>query len=68
MIIKNNNTFHLQGRNISYIMSVNSVGDLVHVHYGNKLRDRDYSETNTKYVIWAAYDENNITLENTQQE
>lgn len=68
MIIKNNNTFHLQGRNISYIMSVDSFGNLIHIHYGKKLHDKDYGKTNTKYVIWAAYDENNITLENTQQE
>ena len=68
MIIKNNNTFHLQGRNISYIMAVDSFGNLIHIHYGRKLHDKDYDKTNTKYVDWAAYDENNITLENTQQE
>ena len=68
MIIKNNNTFHLQGRNISYIMAVDSIGNLIHIHYGRKLHDKDYDKTNTKYVNWAAYDENNITLENTQQE
>ena len=68
MIIKNNNTFHLQGRNISYIMAVDSFGNLINIHYGRKLHDKDYDKTNTKYVNWAAYDENNITLENTQQE
>lgn len=68
MIIKNNNTFHLQGRNISYIMAVDSFGNLIHIHYGRKLHDKDYDKTNTKYVNWEAYDENNITLENTQQE
>ena len=68
MIIKNNNTFHLHGRNISYIMAVDSFGNLIHIHYGRKLHDKDYDKTNTKYVNWAAYDENNITLENTQQE
>ena len=68
MIIKNNNTFHLQGRNISYIMAVDSFGNLIHIHYGRKLHDKDYDKTNTKYVNWAAYDENNIKLENTQQE
>ena len=68
MIIKNNNTFHLQGRNISYIMAVDSFGNLIHIHDGRKLHDKDYDKTNTKYVNWAAYDENNITLENTQQE
>ena len=44
MIIKTNNTFHLQGRNISYIMAVNSAGDLLHVYYGKKLRVREYSD------------------------
>ena len=68
MLIKNNNTFHLQGRNISYIMAVDSFGNLIHLHYGRKLHDKDYDKTNTKYVNWAAYDENNITLENTHQE
>ena len=62
MIIKNNNTFHLQGRNISYIMAVDSFGNLIHIHYGRKLHDKDYDKTTTKYVNWAAYDENNITL------
>ena len=44
MIIKTNHTFHLQGRNISYIMAVNSAGDLLHVYYGKKLRVREYSD------------------------
>ena len=50
MIIKNNNTFHLQGRNISYIMAVDSFGNLIHIHYGRKLHDKEYDKTNTKYV------------------
>lgn len=49
-------------------MAVDSFGNLIHIHYGRKLHDKDYDKTNTKYVNWAAYDENNITLENTQQE
>ncbi len=68
MIIKNNNTFHLQGRNISYIMSVDAYGNLLHIYYGKKLRNRDYSETKTEFVQWAGYDENNITLETNLQE
>ncbi len=43
MIIKNGNTFHLQGRNISYIFTVSGSGDLLHYHFGGKLGDRDYS-------------------------
>lgn len=68
MIIKNSNTFHLQGRNTSYIMSVDTYGNLIHIYYGKKLRNRDYSVTKTDFVHWAGYDENNITLEATQQE
>lgn len=68
MIIENCRTFHLQGRNISYIMSVDSFDNLLHVYYGKKLRDRDYSVTKIDFVQWSAYDENGITLENVQQE
>ena len=42
MIIKNKNVFHLQGKNISYIMAVNECGDLLHYYYGKKLRDKNY--------------------------
>ncbi|MGM9936530.1 MAG: alpha-galactosidase, partial [Candidatus Ornithomonoglobus sp.] len=65
---KNNNTFHLMGRSISYIMSVGKAGDLIHLYYGRKLRDRDYSQIKYKWIDWAAYDENNITLENVCRE
>lgn len=56
------------GRDISYIMAVNSAGDLIHIHYGKKLGDRDYSDIKHKQIDWAACDENNITLENMSQE
>ena len=45
MIIKNNKTFHLIGKNISYIMAIGSTNDLLHVYFGKKLRDRDYSDS-----------------------
>ena len=44
MIIKNNKTFHLIGKNISYIMAIGPTDDLLHVYFGKKLRDRDYSD------------------------
>lgn len=68
MIVKNNKTFHLMGRNISYIMAVDSTGGLIHIHYGKKLADRDYSDVKHKFIGWAAYDENNVTFDNINQE
>ena len=69
MIKKNNNTFHLQGRNISYIMTVNEVGDLLHYHFGRKMADRDYSKNIEKLAFsLISYDENEIFLETSAQE
>lgn len=68
MILKNKNTFHLQGRNISYIMAVNSAGDLIHIYYEKKLRNRNYSDINTLWYDWMSYDENGISLELYPQE
>ena len=69
MIIKNNNTFHLQGKNTSYIMVVNETGDLLHYHFGKKLSDRDYSEKLIKCSFgYICNDENDICLETTLQE
>lgn len=44
MIEKNNNTFHLQGKNISYIIVINNTGDLLHYYFGSKLHNREYSK------------------------
>lgn len=68
MIIKNNSTFHLQGKNVSYIMTLNEAGDLLHYYYGKKLRDKDYSSTANPFMSWGAYDEQHITLESHMQE
>lgn len=69
MIIKNNDTFHLQGKSISYIITLNEVGDLLHYHFGNKIADRDYSLKNEKFEFsWIPYDENSIYLETLPQE
>ncbi len=43
MIVKNKNTFHLTGKNTSYIMALNEYGDLLHYYFGKKLLNRDYS-------------------------
>jgi len=69
MIKKNGNTFHLQGRNISYIITVNEAGDLLHYYFGKKLADRDYSLKLIKrgYGL-LCYDENRIFLETETQE
>lgn len=68
MIVKNNNTFHLMGRNVSYIMAVDEAGNLLHVHYGKKLRDKDYSKLKKGWTDWAAYADDNRTLEICRQE
>lgn len=69
MIIKNNNTFHLQGKNISYIMTLNGKCDLLHHHFGSKMADRDYSVRNENPVFGLiTYDEDNIHLEAEAQE
>lgn len=69
MIIKNNNTFHLQGENISYIIAINEAGDLFHYYFGEKLADRDYSAKLVKrgYGL-LCNDENGIFLETEMQE
>lgn len=67
MIIKNNQTFHLQGRNVSYIMAVGEAGDLLHVYYGKKLKDRDY--VYSKWMMpWLAGEEPGEPMEAYLQE
>lgn len=69
MIFKNGRTFHLQGKNISYIMAVNEIGDLLHYHFGKKISDRDYSKCIIKTGEGLlCNDENNIYLETHMQE
>ncbi len=69
MIFKNNNTFHLQGRNISYIMTINEEGDLLHYHFGRKMADRDYGKNIEKLAFsLISYDQNDIFLETSTQE
>lgn len=43
MIQKNGKTFHLTGKNTSYIMILNESNDLLHYYYGNKMHAGDYS-------------------------
>lgn len=69
MLIKNNNTFHLQGKNISYIMLLNECGDLLHYHFGKKLMNRDYSTRLIKRSSGLlCNDENGFFLETAAQE
>ena len=69
MIVKNNNTFHLQGKSISYIIAINETGDLLHYFFGNKIENRDYStKTIQQSHGWLCNDENGIFLETAFQE
>lgn len=69
MIFKNNNTFHLQGKNVSYIMVLNEKGDLLHYHFGKKISNRDYSLREDKFLFGSLpKDEDNIFLETKTQE
>lgn len=68
IVVVNNNTFHLQGRESSYIMALNGSGDLLHVCFGKKLKDRDYSKMRTSWHAWTAFDLDGCTLENAPQE
>lgn len=68
MIINNKNTFHLQGKSISYIIYIDNNGDLLHYYFGKKLSDRCVSDVNNKWSIWAPYDENGSTLISMPQE
>lgn len=69
MIVKNNNTFHLQGKSISYIIAINETGDLLHYYFGNKIENRDYStKTIQQSYGWLCNDENGIFLETAFQE
>ncbi len=69
MIIKNNNTFCLQGKSISYIMVINEAGDLIHYYFGSKIANRDYSKKliNCSFS-WLSNDENGVFLETASQE
>lgn len=55
MIVKNGNTLHLMGKNISYVMYINEFGDLLHYHFGGKIADRDYSGYRPFYADVRAY-------------
>ena len=68
MIIKNKDTFLLQGRNISYIITTNSANDLVNVFFGRKLRSKEYKGEPEKHFAMVPYCENGITLDVVCQE
>ena len=69
MIIKNSNTFHLQGKSTSYILIVGEHGDLIHYYYGVKISAKDYSEKiKNKHFAWVCKDENGVSLDTVPQE
>lgn len=69
MITKTNQTFHLQGKNISYIMRLSEDGDLLQYHFGKKLAVRDYAlYPMDQGPAWLAEDDRKICLENQLQE
>ncbi|MCD8390808.1 MAG: alpha-galactosidase [Firmicutes bacterium] len=68
MIEKNENVFHLRGKNISYIMSVNECGDLLHCYYGKKLRGKSYDWIKQRWIIWGGYASDKWTLDICPQE
>ncbi len=49
MIVKNGRTIHLIGKNISYIMIISDMGDLLHFYFGKKLSDEDYFENKREW-------------------
>ncbi|MBO5059530.1 MAG: alpha-galactosidase [Clostridia bacterium] len=67
MIIKNGNTVHLQGREISYIMMVSEKGDLLNFHFGKRLDESDYS---LMYDEWkkGGFISNDLCLDELAQE
>lgn len=68
MIIINDNTFHLQGKNISYIMIVNDNRDLLHYYFGRKLKNRDYAADQEKWSAGWNFGSDGLTLDASPQE
>ena len=50
MIIQEGKTYHLQGKNISYVMMENQEGDLLNFHFGRKIAAGDYA---ARPQLWA---------------
>ncbi len=67
MIIKNGNTVHLKGREMSYVMMVSEQGDLLNFHFGQALDDSDFSEM---YDEWkrVGFSSNVVGLDRLAQE
>ncbi len=68
MIIKNGNTIHLQGRNISYIMIESESKDLLHFYFGKKISDCDYSQMTDQWHEWGGYATSQFPLDVYPQE
>lgn len=63
MITKNGRTFNLAGRSVSYVIAADECGNLHHVYYGKKLRNKDYSDIKNFHASWAAYDADHKMME-----
>lgn len=68
MIIENKNIFHLQGRDVSYIIAINECGDVLHYYYGKKLRNKSYEWIKQKWSVWNGYGPDKWTLDICPQE
>ena len=68
MILKNGNTIHLQGKDISYIMFQNESGDLLHFYFGRKISDCDYSLMKEEWLEKWGFSSNENPLDVYPQE
>ena len=63
MIKKCGNVFILQGKEISYLMAVDEAGHLYHLHFGRKLKEREYQLHKYSKRGWSAQDINHNNSE-----
>ena len=67
MIIKNGNTVHLVGRDMSYVIFTSPKGDLLNFHFGKKLDTRDYSLMTSEWEK-GGFITNDLCLDELSQE
>ncbi len=68
MIERIGNTVCLTGRDISYIMFTNENGDLLHFHFGKKIKSMDYSRMTDEWHEEWGYATNQFPLDVYPQE
>lgn len=68
MIIQNGKTIHMKGKNISYIMFENDMGDLLHFYFGKKIADYDYSLMKEEWFEEWGFSTNEFSLDVYPQE